>query len=290
MNSQTAPKNESLTPIGWNRSTKTVISLFLIYHLAAMVLSPLSLPPSSGLVRWLQQGVAHYQSLLYLNHGYRFFAPNPGPSRLVRYEITFKDGKKESGIFPDRDAINKKFPRLLYHRWFMLSESIANLTTIDARKSEIKDHLNRLQSELKQIESNSNFQDQNTRPSEQILQEIQDVQNAWEVEQKRRQDLLRPVAESFLSATKESLSVRLWIQVRDLPNIDQVRRGIQPSDPRFMSSRGRFDMGTWFADGTFKPAEIPAGQGGLEEELPVRLKPSVRQGDPNLEELPPAGG
>ena len=60
----------------------------------------------------------------YLNHGYRFFAPNPGPSHLVRYEIDLKSGGQIDGKFPDAD---EQFPRLLYHRFFMVSETAFNL-------------------------------------------------------------------------------------------------------------------------------------------------------------------
>lgn len=60
----------------------------------------------------------------YLNHGYRFFAPNPGPSHLVRYEIELRSGGTIEGHFPDPED---QFPRLLYHRMFMISETAFNL-------------------------------------------------------------------------------------------------------------------------------------------------------------------
>jgi len=59
-----------------------------------------------------------------LANGYRFFAPEPGPSHLVRYEVTLPDGSQEQGLFPDR---RQHKPRLLYHRYFMLSEFINTL-------------------------------------------------------------------------------------------------------------------------------------------------------------------
>ena len=62
-----------------------------------------------------------YQFFAFLNHGYRFFAPNPGPSHIVRYEVDTADGETVKGQFPDRDKI---WPRLLYHRHFMISETV----------------------------------------------------------------------------------------------------------------------------------------------------------------------
>lgn len=62
-----------------------------------------------------------YLDAAYLNHGYHFFAPEPGPSHLIRYEVASKEGGRVTGFFPDR---RKHWPRLLYHRHFMLSEHL----------------------------------------------------------------------------------------------------------------------------------------------------------------------
>jgi hypothetical protein len=61
----------------------------------------------------------------FIYHGYRFFAPNPGASHIVQYELEFADGRKEQGQFPD---LQQHWPRLLYHRHFMLSETIYQAT------------------------------------------------------------------------------------------------------------------------------------------------------------------
>lgn len=66
-----------------------------------------------------------YLDALYLNHGYHFFAPEPGPSHLVRYELILQDGSKETGYFPNK---TEHWPRLRYHRHFMLSEHMAQFT------------------------------------------------------------------------------------------------------------------------------------------------------------------
>jgi hypothetical protein len=58
-----------------------------------------------------------------LDNGYRFFAPDPGPSHLLRYELVRDEKVVASGIFPDRQA---HFPRLLYHRYFMIAETMAS--------------------------------------------------------------------------------------------------------------------------------------------------------------------
>lgn len=63
-----------------------------------------------------------YADFTFLNHGYAFFAPDPGPSHLVRAHLEFDDGRPGKDItFPN---LNDEWPRLLYHRHFMLSESL----------------------------------------------------------------------------------------------------------------------------------------------------------------------
>lgn len=70
-----------------------------------------------------------YSQWLYINHGYFFFAPNPGPGHLIR--CSFSPEKKDNPTdkssniltLPDR---NEHWPRLLYHRYFMLSEFYSN--------------------------------------------------------------------------------------------------------------------------------------------------------------------
>ena len=59
-----------------------------------------------------------------VSHGYAFFAPDPGPGHIIEYELRFDDGRKERGTIPDS---NQHWPRLRYHRHFMLTEQLASL-------------------------------------------------------------------------------------------------------------------------------------------------------------------
>jgi hypothetical protein len=109
----------------------------LLLHVMAVFAGPCAAPPpSSYLARRIAgriydaQGTRHdgavlpYLQAAYLNHGYRFFAPNPGPSHLVRYEIEVPGKPRIHGEFPDPD---RQSPRLLYHRYFMMSETVYNV-------------------------------------------------------------------------------------------------------------------------------------------------------------------
>jgi hypothetical protein len=101
----------------------------LAFHIAAVFVAPFAFASNSGptpspLADALFKVFRPYLGALFLDHGYFFFAPNPGPSHLVDYKVEFDDGRPpRAGRFPD---LATERPRLLYHRHFMLSESLSN--------------------------------------------------------------------------------------------------------------------------------------------------------------------
>jgi len=102
---------------------RLVVSLGLLGYFAAVIVPPLAGPPPAS-----ELAVAALQPLrplvggLFLGHGYRFFAPDPGPGHSIQWTMQLADGSSMKGSIPDRDADR---PRLLYHRRFMISEKIA---------------------------------------------------------------------------------------------------------------------------------------------------------------------
>lgn len=111
---------------GWRR----VLSVLILLHLLAVFLAPFTFasspqpgaaPPSPFarlFIVWFQP----YIDALFLDHGYAFFAPDPGPSHLFRARLEFADDREpQQLLFPDR---SRQWPRLLYHRHFMLSERL----------------------------------------------------------------------------------------------------------------------------------------------------------------------
>lgn len=101
-----------------------MISALLLIHLGAILAGPCSVPPASELSQIVWRCYRPYLDAAYLNHGYHFFAPEPGPSHLIRYEVETRDGRRVAGFFPDRQ---RHWPRLLYHRHFMLSEHLNSM-------------------------------------------------------------------------------------------------------------------------------------------------------------------
>ena len=88
-----------------------------------MIVPPLAgPPPASELAVAALQPLRPLVGSLFLGHGYRFFAPNPGPGHSIQWTMRMPDGSMRQGSIPDRNA---DWPRLLYHRRFMISEKIA---------------------------------------------------------------------------------------------------------------------------------------------------------------------
>jgi hypothetical protein len=79
------------------RYFKAICSVLIIVHLWAVLSRPIEFAtqgpfgpsPSASLLR---VPVRPYSQFMYLDHGYAFFAPDPGPSHLIEAEITRADG------------------------------------------------------------------------------------------------------------------------------------------------------------------------------------------------------
>ena len=99
-----------------------MVNLWLVFHLVAIIIAPAAIGP---IVRTRTFGTWTCASLisksLYLDHGYHFFAPEPEESTLLSFEAERPDGTVVRGRIPDRATR----PRLLYHRYFMLTEHMS---------------------------------------------------------------------------------------------------------------------------------------------------------------------
>ncbi|HEX5447353.1 MAG TPA: hypothetical protein VFW87_26295 [Pirellulales bacterium] len=114
-------------PPGWSAPVRALVSLLVVAHLLALLAGPLSMPPSvlgNVLGRWFRP----YIEAAYLDHAYKFFGPDPGPSCRLRYEMEMPDGSRREGVFPDAQ---QHWPRLWYHRHFVLGEFLNALPHAD---------------------------------------------------------------------------------------------------------------------------------------------------------------
>jgi hypothetical protein len=100
------------------RAIRRFISVWLVIHIAAIIIAPAAMPPASPLFQSAWMTARPYLETFYLNHGYHFFAPEPSFSTLVSYHADLPDGTQLEERMPNRGI----WPRLLYHRHFMLTE------------------------------------------------------------------------------------------------------------------------------------------------------------------------
>jgi len=94
------------------------VNVWLVFHVSAIIIAPASVAPSSDLIQAGWGVFQPYLQLLYLNHGYHFFAPEPGESTLLAFAAERADGTVVRGRVPSPSM----HPRLLFHRHFMLTE------------------------------------------------------------------------------------------------------------------------------------------------------------------------
>ena len=118
---------------------RAALSVLLFLHLLAVTGEPLRMfsqgrQPSAPDAEIVRRSLAPYIDFLYLHHGYFFFAPNPGPSHLMDIRLNDADGSVRHLRLPNHRA---QWPRLLYHRHFMLSEFLFQLYTPQPAPTEV---------------------------------------------------------------------------------------------------------------------------------------------------------
>jgi hypothetical protein len=120
----------------WPLWLRCVVSVTIVVYLLAVVLPPLAgPPPASLLANRMIQPFRPLIGALALGHGYRFFAPNPGPGHSFRWTVDMPDGGRKTGMIPDAET---DWPRLLYHRRFMLPEKISALVPLPGAPAEVE--------------------------------------------------------------------------------------------------------------------------------------------------------
>jgi hypothetical protein len=101
---------------------RIAFTVFILWHFTGVFLAALCVPTSSELVLLIAQHwpMQWYLDALYMNQGHSFFAPEVGPGHMIRYQLLDQSGHEiEHGDFPSR---KEHWPRLLYHRYFMLAD------------------------------------------------------------------------------------------------------------------------------------------------------------------------
>jgi hypothetical protein len=116
---QPAPSESSSDRLGSKRRLLIwAVNVWLVYHISAIIIAPAAVAPSSPLIQAVWRVFHPYLDLLFLNHGYHFFAPEPTESTLLAFAAERADGTVVTGRIPSPSTK----PRLLFHRHFMLTE------------------------------------------------------------------------------------------------------------------------------------------------------------------------
>jgi hypothetical protein len=101
---------------------RVALTIFILWQFTGVFLAALCVPATSELVMDIAQHwpMQWYLDALYMNQGHSFFAQEVGPGHLIRYQLLDQNGHEiEHGDFPSR---KDHWPRLLYHRYFMLAD------------------------------------------------------------------------------------------------------------------------------------------------------------------------
>lgn len=151
----------------WGAPARIIVSLLVAFHLAAVFsapwfiqlgdlfvpnlppgtlirdaqgrpipldqLSPTKFPPMLPRLPWAlgYKTFRIYNNLLYINHGYDFFTPDPSVSHVLRFTVLNERGEEiHKGEFPNR---NEQWPRLYYHRHMMLCDQSSDMNLRDMR-------------------------------------------------------------------------------------------------------------------------------------------------------------
>ncbi len=199
----------------WSREKRIAASVLIALHLLAVVSAPWSSPPpASELSQRVAAWFRPYTTAAYLNHGYRFFAPDPGPSHIIQYELQLPNRSPVTGRIPDPD---RHWPRLIYHRHFMMTETIYNL------------------------------QRQLPPPDAADLQfESPSARAAFERDIRRTERLIHRLAQGIanqLLRQQGAQRIRLVLQEHEIPFPKDVLEGMRLDDPRLYATVA--DLG-WF--------------------------------------------
>jgi hypothetical protein len=115
-----APTGARRGRAGLGLGVRIVVSLLLLWHVAAVFIAGLSVPGSSRLAGVIgQYYMQWYLDALAMNRGHHFFAPDTPTGSLIQFEVVDAKGSATVGEFPKKKDY---WPRLRYHRYLMLAD------------------------------------------------------------------------------------------------------------------------------------------------------------------------
>jgi hypothetical protein len=213
----------------WSSRTRLLVGALIVAWLFLIVMGPMTNPiATEELTAPIGRFLRPAHQTLFMGHGYRFFAPDPGPNHILTYRIYRNDELVRDDHFPDR---NREWPRVIYHRWFMLSETLfaEHSRTPDAESFE------KIRSEFK--EEIAAFERANQTQLAKSAAAILDRQErSYALTQKRIKELVDAVGRELLKRY-DGDRVELFLQERRLLTPAESVVGKRPDDLSLLSER-----------------------------------------------------
>ena len=210
----------------WPAWKRSVASAIILAYLFVLIIGPLSNPiASQHLTAPIASAISPLHRGLFMGHGYRFFAPNPGDSHLVQYKITRSDGTQVQGNFPDRNTL---WPRLLYHRWFMLSETIFAEHAQTPSPNEFNKLNEEKRARVELLKKGGRLELANEIEGKRVLEEAE-----YKKTIQRIKALVRATGE-FLLKRHDGEEIELSVVTRTIPFPAEVRQGADLDDEVFL--------------------------------------------------------
>lgn len=238
----------------WSPFRRRIASCLIAFHLAAVVFAPLSMDGAFGALFRPLQFLRTYATALYLDHGYRFFAPDPGPTHTFRFEHAVPGAEPVSIRLPDRHTTR---PRLLYHRWFMLGESLAaEVANTLASYADYAAGQRQLLTDIAELQSLGRFRESIQLSTIHEINE-QDFDRRWQMTL-----ALSAALKQYLAEQYPGESIRLFSRRQLIPRPYDVLSGKPLSHPDFVQEIELTDPQAVLD--AAKPEEIspPAGGSG----------------------------
>jgi hypothetical protein len=213
----------------WSPARRLVASGLIAIWVTLVFLGPVTNPSATEeLTAPLARRLAPLHQSLFLGHGYRFFAPDPGPAHRVVARVPGSEDVVWS--IPDR---SQHWPRLLYHRWFMLSETLWNERQLLPPREEFQ----LMQQDLAAQADRMLLGGERALASS--LRAIHDRQELAWTWGNRRTAALTGRVRAELARRAGKTEVELGLQARLIPFPSDVVLGSQLSDSRYLAEPDR---------------------------------------------------
>ena len=242
----------------WTSTRRFWVSLILVFHLFCVALAPLAVvDPAPGLAISTQRALSPYSESLFLMHGYRFFAPEPGPSHIVHYRVTTQSGETVEGKFPERGI----WPRLMYHRWFMLSESMFQHVSETLDETQLAEWQTQINEQI------AGLQTTNPRAAQALQSQLNRELQQHERISQMRDRLVVSIGKTLLRK-HDGVSVDLKLVTRLIPPPQDIAMGAKLDNEIYMPADLTYSLGVVYSDSdqleSIAPQESDEEQGSGE--------------------------